>query len=172
MAMRRTSLVCDFCSTFYALLSSTPRLITRSRSFHVPYFAVSTDERLQILVRGSPLAELLSACTPLDLEARALLLEDSKDLETAHREAALQGDSTVPENAKDEVDYHYVCFVKSKKTGQLYELDGDKKGPIDLGRIDVEEDVFGDRGIEVIRNYITDEEGGHTGFSLLALVPA
>ena len=35
--------------------------------------------------------------------------------------------------AEDEVDFHYVCFVKSSKTGHLYELGGDRKGPVDHG---------------------------------------
>jgi ubiquitin carboxyl-terminal hydrolase L3 len=75
---------------------------------------------------GSTLDNLLKTCIPLDPKARALALEDSADLERAHTAAATQGDSAVPENAEDEVYFHYVCFVKSHKDGQLYEMDGDR----------------------------------------------
>ncbi|KAF6229421.1 hypothetical protein HO133_007537 [Letharia lupina] len=57
----------------------------------------------------------------------------------AYRTAALQGESDVPENAEDEVNIRYVCFVKSSKTGHLYELDGDRKGPVDHGILELGE---------------------------------
>ena len=122
--------------------------------------------------KDSPLSKLLDASVTLEPEARALLLEDSKELEEAHRSAAIQGDSAVPENAEDEVDYHYVCFVKSNKDDHLYELDGDKKGPIDMGAMPEGEDMLGPKALAAVKTYIKGEEGGNEGFSLLALVPA
>lgn len=83
----------------------------------------------------------------------------------------MQGDSTVPDNAEDEVDFHYVCFVKSHKNGHLYQMDGDRKGPIDRGSLLApEEDVLAEGGLSVIREFIRREKGGNPQFSLLALV--
>ena len=65
------------------------------------------------------LAKLLDACLPLNPADRALALEQNEALELAHKAAALQGDSEVPASAEDEVDFHYVCFVKSHKNGHL-----------------------------------------------------
>ena len=83
----------------------------------------------------------------------------------------MQGDSTVPDNAEDEVDFHYVCFVKSHKNGHLYQMDGDRKGPIDRGPLLApQEDVLAEGGLSVIREFIRREKGGNPQFSLLALV--
>lgn len=50
-----------------------------------------------------------------------------------YKTVALQGDSEVRANPEDEVDFHYVCFVKSHRNDHLYELDGNRKGPVDWG---------------------------------------
>lgn len=84
---------------------------------------------------------------------------------------ALQGDSEVPANPEDDVDYHYVCFVKSHIDGHLYEMDGDRKGPVDRGPLSPFEDVLAERGLNVIREFIQREEGKDTNFSLLVLAP-
>lgn len=108
---------------------------------------------------------------PLAPEARAWSLEDSAELEEAYRKAAIQGDSAVPE-ADSEVDFHYICFVKSKKTGNLFELDGDKKGPIDLGPVLSEgDDLLSDVSLKFVKDYIAREEGGNINFGLMALGP-
>ena len=118
------------------------------------------------------MARILSSCVPLAPAARAKIIEDSEEIESAYRTVALQGDSDVPENAEDEVDFHYVCFVKSTKTGHLYELDGDRKGPVDHGALEAGEDVLSGRALRVIQNFIGREKGANVNFSLLALVPA
>jgi ubiquitin carboxyl-terminal hydrolase L3 len=68
------------------------------------------------------------------------------------------------------VDYHYICFVKSHSNGRLYQLDGDRKGPIDLGAVPSGEDVLSNKYLDVIRKMITNEDG-NVNFSLMALVP-
>lgn len=109
---------------------------------------------------------------PLTPLPRAKVLENSEAVEEAYKEAALQGDSEVPANAEDEVDFHYVCFVKSHKDNHLYELDGDRKRPIDRGFLRADEDVLSEDGLNVIREYIRRENGGNPNFSLLVLGPA
>jgi ubiquitin carboxyl-terminal hydrolase L3 len=52
-----------------------------------------------------------TTCVALKPRDRAIALEDSMALETSHADAAIQGDSAVPTNAEDEVEFHYVCFV-------------------------------------------------------------
>lgn len=123
-------------------------------------------------VPESPLAKLLTVCSPLSPAERALTIENDKDLETAYNAVATQGDSDVPASAEDEVDFHYVCFVKSHKTGHLYEMDGDRKGPVDRGMLGPMEDVLGERALSIIRGFIARERGGNPNFSLLVLAPA
>jgi len=101
---------------------------------------------------------------------RAKVLEESVDLEEAYREVALQGDTDPPENAEAEVDFHYVCFVKSHRDGHLYALDGDREGgPVDWGLFSGE-DVLSQDGLAVIKEFVKPVERS-VGFSLLALAP-
>lgn len=79
----------------------------------------------------------------------------------------------MPTSAEAEVDFHYVCFVKSHKTGHLYEMDGDRKeGPVDLGgSLEDDEDVLAEAGLSVVRKFIEREGGENMNFSLLVLAP-
>ncbi|KAF2239581.1 hypothetical protein EV356DRAFT_513875 [Viridothelium virens] len=100
----------------------------------------------------TPLSSLLQQCIPLRQSERAEALEASRDVEDAHRKAAMQGQSSVPEDAAAEVDYHYICFVKSR--GRLYELDGDRKGPVDRGSLLAQEDLLGESGLQIVKEFI------------------
>lgn len=102
---------------------------------------------------------------------RAAVLEEDEQLESVYKTVALQGDTEAPENAEDEVDFHYVCFAKSHRNGHLYELDGDRKGPIDRCALDQDDDVLSERALGVISEFIRSV-GKELGFSLLALAPA
>lgn len=87
------------------------------------------------------MSRLLEAGVPLKPEERALALEDSKELEAAYASVARKGDTQAPASPEDEVDFHYICFVKSHKNGHLFQMDGDRNGPIDLGHIGSDQDV-------------------------------
>ena len=118
------------------------------------------------------MAPILSSCIPLAPADRSKVIEDSEEIESAYRTTALQGDSDVPENAEDEVDFHYVCFVKSSKTGHLYELDGDRKGPVDDGILQMDEDILSGGALSIIQKFYRPREWAECQFSLLALVSA
>ncbi|KIY73348.1 putative ubiquitin carboxyl-terminal hydrolase [Cylindrobasidium torrendii FP15055 ss-10] len=127
------------------------------------------DARAQIAA-DSPISALVSKCVSLGPEERAIALEESTVLEDAHKGAAQQG-STAPPALEDEVDYHYVAFVKGKD-GYLYEMDGNKNGPINKGiKLSADEDLFGPGGISLVKEFIEREQGGNPNFSLMALVP-
>ena len=116
------------------------------------------------------MAHLLACCSPLTSLERAAVLEEDEQLESAYKAVALQGDSEVPVSPADEVDFHYVCFVKSHKNDHLYELDGDRKGPIDWGLLGPDDDVLSEKGLGPIREFIR-RVSRSVGFSLLALAP-
>ena len=85
----------------------------------------------KLIATDSIMAWILSSCIPLGPADRAKVIEDSDYIELAYRTAALQGESDVPERV----------FVKTSKPGHLYELDGDRKGPVDHGILKAGEDV-------------------------------
>lgn len=117
----------------------------------------------------SILDNLITSCLKLSPIERANVLESSKELEIAYATAAGQGSSNVP-NAEDDVDYHYVCFVKAAN-GYLYELDGDLKGPVNRNiLLSQDEDSLIQPALDAVRDYIANENGGDPNFSLLALV--
>lgn len=118
---------------------------------------------------GSVLDTLFSITAPMNPAQAAMVLETSKELEAAYDSVAKQG-STVAPPAEDEVNHHYICFVKSPDTGHLFELDGDRKGPVDRGVIDEDQRVdLGPKSLELVREYIKMGEGD-ANFSLMALV--
>ena len=120
---------------------------------------------------GSELATLLAQAIPLKPAARAELVESSDALESAHQSAAKQGSSAVPD-AQDDIDLHYICFVKSSKNDHLYELDGSRKGPLDRGYLGPENDVLSERALQAVKGFIQREKGENINFSLVALAPA
>ncbi|KAJ6591268.1 ubiquitin C-terminal hydrolase L3 [Mycena vulgaris] len=113
---------------------------------------------------GSLLGNLLGSCIDLDPTGRASALEASDAIAEAHRQAATQGATPVP-NAEDEVYFHYVCFVKSPLNGHLYEMDGDQNDPLD--RLEEDSDLLSG-GLELVKSFI---QTGNPQFQLMALVP-
>jgi ubiquitin carboxyl-terminal hydrolase L3 len=117
------------------------------------------------------MAPLLEAALPLKPDERAMVLEESKELEAAYASVARKGDTQAPDNPEDEVDFHYMCFVKSHKDGHLYQLDGMKR-PIDLGPMKKEDDVLSEVCLSVIRGLVQEATRDKLHFSLMALAPA
>jgi len=126
------------------------------------------------LAPSSDLANLIKSAIPLEPEQRANLLEESESLEAAHASAAQQGDTTAPQ-LEEEVDIHFVCFVKSPN-GHLWEMDGTRKGPLDRGALSADEDVLSEKALDLgPRRFLKREAeagGGDLRFSLLVLGPA
>ncbi|KAG8991980.1 ubiquitinyl hydrolase 1 [Tulasnella sp. JGI-2019a] len=62
---------------------------------------------------------------------------------------------------------------KSTKNGHLYLMDGDRKGPVDLGLLLTEsDDLVSEPALEVVRKFIQMEGGENLNFSLMALGPS
>ena len=76
--------------------------------------------------------------------------------------------------AEDDVDLHYVCFVKDDKN-HLWEMDGRRKGPLDRGLIG-DEDVLSEKALDLgVRKFLKREAetgGGEMRFSLITLAPS
>jgi ubiquitin carboxyl-terminal hydrolase L3 len=116
---------------------------------------------------NSDLDALLKKAIPLPPTERAALIEQTPALATAHREAAEQGATSAPD-AQDDVDLHYVCFVKTDD-GALWELDGRRKGPLQRGQLAKNEDVLSATALAVGPLKFLEREGGDLRFSCVAL---
>jgi Ubiquitin carboxyl-terminal hydrolase, family 1. len=133
---------------------------------------VANGEPRQHITSGSDLDNLLREAANLEPVARADLLYESEALESAHADAAKLGDTAAPE-AEDSVDLHFVAFVKAG--GQLWELDGRRKGPLARGPLGEDEDALSEKalGLGVRRFLSTEAAGGNPDlrFSLVSLGP-
>jgi ubiquitin carboxyl-terminal hydrolase L3 len=116
------------------------------------------------------LDELLKKSVDLTPNERSSLLEKTPALATAHKEAASGGDTAAP-NAEDDVDLHYVCFVKDNDN-HLWELDGRRKGPIRLGQLDNDEDALSAKALSLGALKFLEREGEDLRFSAVALAGA
>jgi ubiquitin carboxyl-terminal hydrolase L3 len=109
---------------------------------------------------------------PKTMWDRAKVLEDSAEFEKAHANAAKLGDTATPTPVSDQhTGQHFVAFVKAKD-GHLWELEGDRKGPLDRGVLKDDEDLLSPAALELglgrlIR--IESEKGGDLRFSAIAL---
>ena len=89
-------------------------------------------------------------------------------IESAHQDAARSGQSSVP-GIDDKVTTHFIAIVP--KDGNIYELDGRKKFPINHGPFSLPES-FGLEACErVIRECYISKDPEELRFSILALVP-
>lgn len=125
-------------------------------------------------VRAEPdsaLDKLLKEALPLDPAARSRLLETSQDLARAHHTAASQGDTVAPQ-ATDDVDLHYVCFVKGDDGKTLWELDGRRKGPLARGELAADEDVLSEKALLLGPRRFVEAGGQDIRFNAVVLAPA
>ncbi|KAG6005419.1 hypothetical protein E4U21_000199 [Claviceps maximensis] len=129
--------------------------------------AVSNGSARNMIEEGSILDQLVKKSIPLPPHERATLLEKTPAIATVHREAASQGDTSVPD-AQDDVDLHYVCFVKGGD-GALWELDGRRKGPIRRGELEESEDMLSAKALSLGILSFLEREGDDLRFSAVAL---
>lgn len=92
------------------------------------------------LTLGPTLSEFKEFCQSFDANMKGLALSNSQVIRTVHnsfaRQTLFEFDSKLA--SKDDEVYHFVGYMPID--GRLYELDGLKAGPIDLGAVPSEAD--------------------------------
>lgn len=114
----------------------------------------------------SPLEAFLTASKGKKPDEIAKILEESTDIQAIHEKYAQKGQTETP-GLQDEVDLHFVAIVRSAKEGHVYELDGNKDGPVMKDA--ASPDDFLKKAAKVSQEYI-DSMPGEKSFSLMALV--
>jgi ubiquitin carboxyl-terminal hydrolase L3 len=155
--------------------------------------AVSNGGAKAYILPGSGLDNLLKEAVPLKTNARANLLYDSPILEAAHQRVAQTGDSEVCAQlrllyfyfiltfglqappAEDENYFHFIAFVKGDD-GNLWELNGGMKGPVNRGKLEPDEDALSERALDLgVRTFMPKGEKAKdvdVRFSIVALAPS
>ncbi|CAJ2514160.1 Uu.00g022790.m01.CDS01 [Anthostomella pinea] len=136
--------------------------------------AVANGSAREYIEPNSTFDKLIKTSLPLPPHARSALLEQTPELACAHQEAASgTSNSTTAPDAQDDVDLHYVCFVKTEKDGgTLWALDGRRKGPVALGKLDAGEDVLSDKALLLGPVKILQHAGNDLRASCVALAGA
>jgi ubiquitin carboxyl-terminal hydrolase L3 len=121
---------------------------------------------------GSILAKLREEAIPLGMAERAQRLYDSEEFEEAHQSVAELGDTAAPSAEEgDKLGGHFVAFLK--EDGKLWELEGDRKGPISRGELEEGEDLLSEKAVSLGLGRVIELEkkagGGSLGFSCIAL---
>ncbi|KAJ4345439.1 ubiquitinyl hydrolase 1 [Didymosphaeria variabile] len=146
--------------------------INNACGFYAILHAISNGEGRHFIRPNSVLANLLEGCQTLAPEECAERLEASQEIERIYSQAARMGESEISENPEDEVDFHFVCFVKDGSGREILELDGDRMGPVRRGQLAAsDEDLLGETGRRIMKQYFKSEgDGGNVAFNLMALI--
>lgn len=119
---------------------------------------------------GSALDKIREAALPLKTAERADVLYHNDAFEAAHKSVEQVGDTAAMPSA-EHIGQHFVAYVKSK--GKLWELEGCRKGPLDRGALDTDEDVLSPKALELglkrIINLELQSGGTDLRFSCIAL---
>ncbi|CAH1991146.1 unnamed protein product [Acanthoscelides obtectus] len=118
---------------------------------------------------GSTLSDLKEFCQGFDANMKGLTISNSPVIRTVHNSFARQQlfEFDPSTSNKSEDVFHFVSYVPID--GRLYELDGLKQGPIDLGAIPADTE-WTDIVRPIIEKRIQRYSEGEIHFNLMAIV--
>lgn len=118
---------------------------------------------------GSILSDLKDFCSSFDAQTKGLTLTNASHIRAVHNSFARQTlfELDNKKATKDEDVFHFIGYVPID--GRLYELDGLKEGPIDLGPIEANQDWV-NVVRPIIQKRIDKYSEGEIHFNLMALV--
>ncbi|CAF3464672.1 hypothetical protein SNK03_004973 [Fusarium graminearum] len=129
--------------------------------------SVSNGTAKDFISPDSLLDKIVKETQDLKPLARANFLYNSVELEKAHMDAAVTGDSAAP-TSQEPVGYHFISFVKGSD-GHLYDLEGGWGEPVDCGILDEGNDLLSDQALEATVKRYTKVADGNLEFSIIAL---
>lgn len=129
----------------------------------------------KFIIPGGEFDKLRREAIPLKVAERAQMLYDSQPFEDAHAAVAHLGDTIAPAlELGHHLGHHFVSFVKADD-GNLWELEGSRKGPINRGALADNEDVLSPKGLELglkrVMKLVKDAGIDDLRFSCTVLAP-
>ncbi|KAF7555786.1 hypothetical protein G7Z17_g1928 [Cylindrodendrum hubeiense] len=121
------------------------------------------------IIPDSALAKIREDAIPLKLTDRAELINTSEILYQTSQAMAIKGD-TAPTEQRGQ---HFVALVKGHD-GNLWELEGSRKGPINRGALSEGQDALSEEALQLGLKRVIDMQkagGGDLRFSCIALAP-
>jgi ubiquitin carboxyl-terminal hydrolase L3 len=132
--------------------------------------SVINGPAVDFILPDSDLDKIRKLAIPLKMTERAEMLYHNQNFEDAHKSVEQEGDSFTDAEVKRKGG-HFVSFVKNG--GRLWELEGDRKGPLDRGVLNDDEDILSPRALELGIKRIIGMSKGEGGeemlFSCIAL---
>lgn len=118
---------------------------------------------------GSTLSDFQEFCQSFDPNMKGLSLSNSETIRQVHNSFARQTlyEFDNKKASKDENVYHFVGYVPID--GRLYELDGLKEGPVDLGAIPPDSE-WTEVVKPIIQKRINKYQEGEIHFNLMAVI--
>ncbi|KAI1813338.1 ubiquitin C-terminal hydrolase L3 [Poronia punctata] len=133
--------------------------------------AVSNGDTRGFIEPNTHISNLVTKLAPLNRAQRIQVLEQDSQLEEAHASVASRGDTAPPEDATIPAPYAFMAFAKSHKSGKLYQLEGCRKGPVDLGVVlGPDEDLLSGKALGAVKEFVDRAgKGVRFGYSAMAL---
>lgn len=118
---------------------------------------------------GDTLTNFKEFCHSFDSYNKGLALSNAAEIRAVHNSFARQSmyDIEMKSDIKDEDIYHFISYIPID--GRLYELDGLKQGPIDLGPIP-ENMTWTEAMKPIIENRMQRYNDGEIHFNLMAVI--
>jgi len=117
---------------------------------------------------GPILQDFKQFTTGFDPMTKGLSLSNAEQIRKVHNSFSRHHifEMDVPTKEKEDV-FHFICYIPYK--GRLYELDGLREGPVDIGKISENQDWL-DVARPAIEQRIQRYSGGEIRFNLMAVV--
>lgn len=133
---------------------------------------ILTNLPRDLIVSNSKLSNLLDNIkSGVSVDETSLIVEELESDIKLDENFGDKGQTEAPD-ANDAVDLHFISFIKGKDN-HLYELDGRRNGPIDLGESANESNIIKDPLlIKKIQFYIDNaDEVNRNNFAIMAIGP-
>ena len=134
---------------------------------------ILTNLPRDLIISNSKLSNLLdSVKNGLSVDETSLIVEELESEIKLDENFGEKGQTEAPA-ASESVDLHFITFIKGKDN-HLYELDGRRNGPIDLGESVDESNIIKDPLLtEKIQFYIDNaDEANKNNFAIMAIGPS